>query len=272
VLQQVQERKLSLGRKLVLQPTDKIDGSGGVVWQKDGTAFTVGSLLERMLMQSDNTAANMLLRAAGEDDVNARARAWLGDDLGRITNFTQVRREVYAQLHPGADKLSNLQLVQIAAAPQGPARVNALRRVLALQQADLKVSTMEEAYARYYARRHNTATLTGYGAMLEKMVRGQLLSPEHTRLMFTRLKYETYDAYRLEAGLPSTVRFIHKTGTQLGRACHMGVIEPQDGARRAIVVAVCAEALDEQREAGEAFERIGKAIAQVLLQPQAGRP
>ena len=50
-------------------------------------------------------------------------------------------------------------------------------------------------------------------------------------------RYERYN--RLEAGLPEDVPFIQKTGTQLERACHVGVIEPQDE-RRAIVVVTCA--------------------------------
>jgi len=60
------------------------------------------------------------------------------------------------------------------------------------------------------------------------------------------------------------VPFIQKTGTQLDRACHVGVIEPRDGAR-AIVVAACAEGLDEGKEAGQLFERVGQAITRALL-------
>ena len=51
------------------------------------------------------------------------------------------------------------------------------------------------------------------------------------------------DSLRLEAGLPEDVPFIQKTGTQLERACHVGVIEPQDE-RRAIVVVACANRND----------------------------
>ena len=87
------------------------------------------------------------------------------------------------------------------------------------------------------------------------------------------LKFETYDAYRLEAGLPRTARFIHKTGTQLNRACHMGVINPQDGGRRAIIVATCAEGLDEQKQAGRAFEasRRDHAVGDGLLPAENNR-
>ncbi len=266
VLQETEAGKLSLAQKVTLQETDKVDGSGNVVWQKSGTSYTVDALLKRMLMESDNTAANLLIRTVGEDTLNQRARQYLGTNgFNRLTNFTAVRRDVYGELHPKARELSNTQLVQVAAQPKGPQRVNAIVRTLSIPRAELRVKTMDEAYTRYYARQFNTAPLSAYGGMLEQMVTGKLVNPTHLQRLFVDLKYETYDAYRLEAGLPRSARFIHKTGTQWHRACHMGVINPQDGARAAIIVATCAEDLDEQREAGRAFEQIGRAITQTLL-------
>lgn len=266
VLQESEAGKLSLSQKVTLQDTDKIDGSGNVVWQKSGTTYGVDALLKRMLMESDNTAANMLVRTIGEDVLNHRARFYLGPQgFNRITTFTQVRQDVYGELHPGARQLPNADLVRVAALPMGPKRVDAVVRTLAVNKSELRAKTMEEAYARYYARQLNSATLSAYGRMLERLVTGKLVSPPNLKQLFTDLKYDTYDAYRLEAGLPRTVRFIHKTGTQMGRACHMGVINPQDGGRAAIIVATCAEDLDEHRDAGRAFERIGHAITQTLL-------
>lgn len=272
VLQEAEAGKLNLAQKVTLQETDKVDGSGNVVWQKSGTTYTVDALIKRMLMESDNTAANMLIRTVGEDTLNQRARQYLGTkDVNRITTFTAVRRDVYGELHPAARELTNTQLVQVAAQPKGPQRVDALVRTLSIPKAELRVKTMEEAYTRYYARQFNTAPLSAYGNMLEQMVTGKLVTPPHLQRLFVDLKYDSYDAYRLEAGLPRTVRFIHKTGTQMHRACHMGVINPQDGGRAAIIVATCAEELDEQREAGRAFEQIGRAITQTMLGSAGGK-
>ena len=266
LLREVEQNRLRLGDRLVLAETDKIDGSGVVVWQNNGTAYTTQSLLKRMLMESDNTAANMLIRAIGEDRLNQHARELLGGKgFERLTNFTQVRVDVYAEVHPAARKIPNMGLVRLAAAPLGPKRFDALVRSMGVDKSVLQARTLDEAYDRYYQRGLNSATLTGYGGMLEQLVRGQLLSPEHMKLLYTDLKFDTYDAYRLEAGLPKSVRFIHKTGTQLHRACHMGVIDPQDGGRAAIVVATCAEGLDEHHQAGRAFEQLGRAITQTML-------
>ena len=266
VLQEVEAGRLRLAQPVQLQEADKIDGSGNVVWQPSGTRYRVDELLKRMLMESDNTAANMLIRTIGEDALNHRARHYLGPrGFQRITTFTQVRREVYGELHPAARALSNQQLVELAAAPMGPQRVDKLVRMLAITPSALHAKTLEDAYARYYARQLNSATLTAYGEMLERLVRGGMVMPEHRERLYKDLKYDSYDAYRLEKGLPRSARFIHKTGTQLGRACHMGVINPQDGGRNAIVVAACAQDLDEHAQAGRAFEQVGRAIAQTVL-------
>lgn len=266
VLQDAESGRFGLSRKVTLQEGDKVDGSGNVVWQKSGTSYTVDALLKRMLMESDNTAANMLIRTIGEDRLNQRVRSYLGTQgFNRITTFTQVRREVYGELHPDAHQLSNAELLRIASVPVGSRRVAAVARALSVESSQLQVQTMQEAYARYYARRLNTAFLSAYGGMLEQLVTGKLLSPQNLQRLYGDLKYETYDAYRLEAGLPRNARFIHKTGTQFERACHMGVINPQDGGRAAIIVAACAEDLNEHREARRVFEQIGRVINQTLL-------
>jgi beta-lactamase class A len=51
----------------------------------------------------------------------------------------------------------------------------------------------------------------------------------------------------------------------------MGVINPQDGGRAAIVVAACAEDMNEHREARRAFEQIGRAITRTLLREPAAK-
>jgi beta-lactamase class A len=265
VLQDVDAGRRTLASKLVLQEQDRIDGSGNLVWQQAGTQWDVGSLLKRMLGDSDNTAANLLIRSLGIDTLNSKARDYMGSGHRPLTNFAQVRYDVYAQLHPKARQLPNLELVKLAAAPLGPARVDGLVRMLSIKRADLQVQTIDEAYARYYATGVNSATLSGYGAMLENLVRGKLLQPATLQGLLVDLKFNTYDAYRLEAGLPREVRFVHKTGTQYRRACHMGVINPQELGRAAIVVAACAEDLDEHAQAGPAFQQLGQAITETLL-------
>ena len=272
LLQQVDAGRLTLSQRVALEEADKVDGSGQVVWSATGTRYTLDSLLDRMLGVSDNTAANMLIRTIGEDALNQSAADAMGrGNMGKLTTFTEVRREVYAELNArGAEKLSNRQLVEIAGAPMGPKRVAAAQRAMAVPDSELQARSIDEAYARYYADGDNAATLEAYGAMLEKLVRGQLLSAGSTQRIFKGMKFGAPGDYRLEAGLPKNVKRIHKTGTQYRRACHMAVVDPQDGGAHAVVIASCAADLNDQTEAGGVFQQVGRAVTRTAL-AQGGR-
>jgi beta-lactamase class A len=265
VLQQVDAGKLTLAREVVLAEADKIDGPGELVWARAGTAYTLDSLMTRMLGVSDNTAANLLVRTVGEDALNQSAAAVLGQGFEKLTSLKQVRLDVYGELHPDARKLSSSQLVQIAAADAGAPRVEAVRRALGVPASALRVKTIAEAYDRFYRRNLNTATLTGYGGMLEQLVRGQLLSADNTAQLFKYLKFGRRGDYRLEGGIPKSEAIIHKTGTQYRRACHMAVINPQDGGAKAVVVATCAADMDDVNDAGGIFRRVGEAVSKTAL-------
>lgn len=263
VLRQVDAGKLSLQTPLTLQEQDKVDGAGELSWAENGSRYTVESLLTRMLGVSDNTAANLLIRTVGIDNLNSTAKSLLGSKV-ELTSFVTVRREIYAELHPDARKLDNQQLIKVAGPDIGPQRVAAVRRELDLRERDLKAKNFSEAYARYYQRGMNTATLQGYGDMLEQLVRGKLLSAQSTQAIFKMMKYGRRGDYRLEGGIPKSEMIIHKTGTQHRRACHMAVINPQDVAR-AIVVTTCASDINDRTEAGVVFQRVGKAVSDVLI-------
>ena len=264
-LQQVDAGKLRFTDRVTLTEADRIE-AGKLVWQPAGSIYTIDALLRVMLAESDNTAANMLIRTVGLERFNEVAHAAMGaGGSNEFTNFAKVRQDVYAEIHPDARKLPNDQLVRIAAAPLGPGRVEAVRRALDKKPSELGARTIDEAYDRYYRTGRNAATLEAYAAMLEKLVRGQLLSPASTARLFEMLKIGIFTNYRLQAGLPRSVTFIHKTGTQYLRACHAGVISPEDGGARAIVVAACTAGLDEQHEAGKELERVGQAISETVL-------
>ncbi|MBU4609790.1 serine hydrolase [Achromobacter sp. GG226] len=266
VLEAVDDGKLTLDQEITLEANDKIDGAGDVVWQEVGSTHTIDDMLEAMLMQSDNTAANVLIRTLGEDTLNRRARDYMGRrGVNELTTFTQIRRDIYGELHPDAARLTNEQLVEVAGANIGPARVQAFSRIAEIDSDALQAKTMDEAYARYYAKGLNMAKLQAYGDMLEKLVEGDLLSDESQAKLFEYMKLGVETNYRVQAGLPKGTPFIHKTGTQYEQACHAGVIRPEDGGAQAIIVAACAEGLDEAKEAGTLLESVGKQVAETLL-------
>ncbi|MBU1331174.1 MAG: class A beta-lactamase-related serine hydrolase [Gammaproteobacteria bacterium] len=266
VLQGVDEGRLSLDQAVELTAEDKVDGSGGTVWSEVGTTFSIRTLLEEMLRESDNTAADMLIRLVGVDTLNASLERY---GFGQLTSLLQVRQDLYAELHPDARNLSNQQIVEVAAAPIGPERVQALANALGLTPEQLEQDDLDKAYDRYYAQGRNSSSLTGYGALLRDLVHGELLSDASQQLLYQLTGLNQYEAYRLEAGLAEDLPFIQKTGTQQGRACHVGVARPETP-EQALIIIACAADLDENREAGALFERIGEAIQQTVLQPRAG--
>lgn len=272
VLEAADDGELSLDDTMTLEDADRIDGAGDLVWQDTGSTHTVDELLEAMLRQSDNTAANLLIRKLGEDQLNRRVAAYMGRYAKvTLTDFTTIRRDIYGELHADARDLPNAALVRIAGSNIGPARVRAVRDALEVGEDELAVATMPEAYARYYATQRNMAPLDAYGGMLERLVAGDLLSDESRERLFDYMKLDENGDYRLEGGLPQGIPFIHKTGTQFEQACHVGVAHPEAGLERAVIIAACASELDEAKEAGGVLRRVGQAVAEtVLRQDDAG--
>ena len=67
VFDKIHRGELSLDTRLAMHRRDRVGGSGNIKWYPDGTAFSVRSLLEHMIDESDNTAAHMLIGATGFD-------------------------------------------------------------------------------------------------------------------------------------------------------------------------------------------------------------
>ncbi|MGH7737638.1 MAG: serine hydrolase [Candidatus Tyrphobacter sp.] len=67
--------RFALDRRVTLQARDKDDGSGDLCYAPDGTSYTVSDLLARMIDVSDNTAANMLIRLVGRQNINRFMRS-----------------------------------------------------------------------------------------------------------------------------------------------------------------------------------------------------
>ena len=259
VLEAVEAGRLSLSDDLELTSTDFVDGAGDLVWQKPGGRYSIASLLEKSLRHSDSVATDLLIRALGVDALNRRIAHWSGDGFGPITTILQVRYDAYGELHPGVAKLSNLELIALKRAPAGEARAAALAKTLGVVRSDFAHPSIEAAFERYYARGRNSASLHAFGNLLRRLVAGELLNPEHTALLLRHMSAITTGTKRIQAGLPPGTAFAQKTGTQLERACNLGVIDPQDAAR-AVVVVACLERFGDIERAERALAALGRAI------------
>src|SRR5215212_5303072 len=81
VYRKVDAGELEFSQQLEIKEDDWAAGAGWLQWEKAGTKQTVGDLLLLMMTQSDNVAANALVRTVGgADHVNEVARSMGAED------------------------------------------------------------------------------------------------------------------------------------------------------------------------------------------------
>ena len=89
VFKRLEGGAFALGRRLTLLPNDKDWGSGDLCDAPAGTTYTISDLLTRMIDVSDNTAANMLIRFVGRQNIN-REMVALGLHHTKLANYIRT--------------------------------------------------------------------------------------------------------------------------------------------------------------------------------------
>lgn len=74
VMEQVKAQHFELTDYYTLQNTDKVGGAGTISQQAEGKAYTYEELARQMMISSDNTATNVLIRKVGREAVNGRMK------------------------------------------------------------------------------------------------------------------------------------------------------------------------------------------------------
>ncbi|HAR41148.1 MAG TPA: serine hydrolase [Bdellovibrionales bacterium] len=265
LLQEVERGGLRLSQKITLQSSDRIDGAGTLLHQKIGATFSLRELLKRMIIESDSTATNMLVRLLGRSRLNAGIEALAGDGFGPVTDITEVRREAYSELHPRARELTNLDFIEIKKSGPPAARLNTFLRKLRITREELQASTIEDAFERYYRKNTNSGTLEAFGKLLENLFTGRLLNKVHTGMLLEHLNRIETGEKRIKAGLHADTPFAQKTGTQINRICNVGIVHPKES--EGWVVAACLENFQNQSQAEKALTNLGQAL-ETALSPQ----
>lgn len=260
VMQLAEAGELSLDQELTLAETDYVDGTGALLWEDPGARYTLAELIGHSTENSDSTATDMLIRTIGEDRFNRRIREHMvADGFGRITSILQVRHDAYAEVDPDARDLTNMDFIDLKTASDLEQRFTSLLDKLGIDPDQACVGSIREAFERYYARGLNAGRLDAMGRILESLVRGELLNQDHTEKLLGHMIEVTTGDDRIKAGLPEDTVFAHKTGTQIARACNVGVIHPH-GDTDAVVVAACAENFERLADAEQAFAALGRAL------------
>ena len=241
VMREIEQGWLTLESQVTLRDDDFVDGAGGTNAHRAGDRLTIAWLLEQMIVHSDNTASDVLIRTVGLGQVNAVASELIARDV-HITTLADVRRLAYGMFHPGAAQLSSQDLLALQRAGAGQARVRRLAQLLGVPQSDFLLPDLESAFESYYATHANSATLRDYAHMLAALQSGHALDPVSTRYLLDIMARVQTGKQRIKAALPSGARFAHKTGTQYRRICDSGIVTiPSRGGAAPVqmVVAAC---------------------------------
>ena len=238
---------LSLDAPATLLESDYVDGAGATNGYAAGTRLRVAWLLEQMIVHSDNTATDVLIRTVGIDRVNAVAAQLTGTPDLRITTLADVRRLAYGQLHPSAAQLRSADLLAIRRSGDAQARLRKFAQLRALAPDQLQRDSLDDAFEAYYATGVNSASLIDFGRMLAALSDGTALPPAQTVYLLDLMARVQTGRRRLRAGLPPGTRFEHKTGTQHRRTCDLGIAtapaQPGGASPGRVVIAACARGM-----------------------------
>lgn len=260
VLQQVEAGELSLTQTLEVAESDYVDGSGELLYAEPGSEYTVDQLIQRSTEHSDSTATDMLIRLLGEKAFNRRLQEAIAEEgFNRITTIVQVRNDAYGEVHENAAQLNNLDFIDLKRASALEERYERLLEKLEIEPKQAGAASINEAFERYYQRGINSGDLNAMGSVLEKLVRGEYLNADNTERLLGYMRNVNTGDRRIKAGLPEGASFAHKTGTQINRACNVGIVN-SDAPENAVVVAACAEGFGSLAKAEKAFAEVGRAL------------
>jgi beta-lactamase class A len=244
LLTREQAGTVRLDSMITVRPSDLHPGSGTLtgLFNDPGVSLSVHNLLELMLLISDNSATDMVLKVAGGGPaVNARLAA-----LG-ITGISVDR--------PTIQLIADIAGVRdLGPEPAwSPAAFDSLRRLVTPAQ-------RMAARSAFYQDTRDTATPEGMARLLAKIARGEALGPERTALLLDiMLRCET-GAARLKGLLPPAVPVRHKTGSLgIGVANDVGIIDLPEGAGRLVVAVFVKAAVGDVAAQERAIAQIARA-------------
>src|SRR3989338_767159 len=189
-LRAVRAKRFTLGDLTALRESDKVDGMGGLQFQKPGTIYSFDYLLEQMIVGSDSTAADILVRLLGQPELNRDVAAFGAGAFSSITSLLDVRRHAYSEIHPNARFLPNRAFFELKRAGSNAAQLAILSTYLAKAPKRFATQSVKEAFERYYEKGLNSGTLAGFGELLARLARGSVL-PEGDGRYLIRLMTRT---------------------------------------------------------------------------------
>ena len=195
VLSEIDARRLTLDERIFLSEAQLSPQLSPIAAAWPGRKdYAVSELLEAMVVGSDNTAADVLMKRIGGPGA---VSAWLVAKACPEIRVDRYERELQTEMYGlGSFRPAWRDPTAFDAAFQ---KVPADRRLAATRD--------------YMADPRDTASPRGMLEFLQKLDRLELISPASTRMLLAMMRRTTRGADRLKAGLPKDALLAHRPGT-----------------------------------------------------------
>jgi beta-lactamase class A len=208
VMAQVDEGKLRLSDEIALQSSDQFY-EGGLLsdLETPGITLSLKNLINMMMIYSDNTAADVLIRRVGLENVGRRLQSW-GVNGFIISRPIKELLYDYWGIDYETHKLLNRD------------EFEKVYKKMARQNA----SELEEAARRFSLVMKDQCTPLAMNGLLEKIFKKTILSPlSCERIVQIMLNCQT-GLNRIRSLLPPETLVAHKTGTIGGTVNDCGLL------------------------------------------------
>ena len=248
LLTRVDQGEVSLDRMIELKPSDLHPGGGilTTLLNKPGVSLSVQNLLELMLLISDNSATDLLLRLAGGPEAVTACMRGLGIrdmEINRPTIHLIADSAGYA-LPP--EKEWTPELFKKLDEPTPP-------------------ESRKAASQKFDADPRDTSTPEAMVMLLERIFRGDLLKRESGALLLDMMKRCRTGKARLKGILPAETVVAHKTGTIGGITNDVGIITLPDDAGHIAIAVFVKSSEKEIQERERAIAQIARAVYDFFL-------
>jgi beta-lactamase class A len=242
--------KVRLDSMVALAPSDLHPGSGTLtsLFNKPGVELSVRNLMELMLLISDNSATDILLRTAGRGSaVNAR--------LGTLgVRGISVDRPTVG-LIADAMGIKNLP-------PENELTLQRFGELARMVSPDERKAAAE----KFSQDRRDTATPEGMARLLEKIWRRQAVSAASTDLLLDMMRRCQTGPARIKGMLPPNIVVMHKTGTlSNGITDDIGIITLPNDAGHVVLTVFIKDAKADADTQERAIAQIARAVYDYFL-------
>ncbi|HEX6371830.1 MAG TPA: class A beta-lactamase [Longimicrobium sp.] len=237
VLAGVDSGRIALDDSIPLTPADYRLGPSPVTegLPAGGGPVTVRRMIESMMMFSDNTATDALMRLVGGPQgvmAHLRTRGVEGLRIDRYEGQVYLDYNGVAQAPPAAEWTPERVQALIDSVPQ-PQR--------------------QAARERFFADVRDTSTPDAFAALLAQLQRGEGISAASRGFLLDAMRRSPTGTRRIRAGVPRGTEVADKTGT-IGRTTNdVGLVTLPDGTHVALAVFV--------RNSSRTNEQVEPAIA-----------